>query len=222
MTGLAALLLDLDGTLAHSLPAMFHSYREFLGRYGRSGSEREFEHLNGPTLATIVGTLADRHGLADSTETLLAAYRAILEDNYPRLVKPRAGADLLLAYAESRSLRIGLVTSSMRRIAESFLSAYRLSGYFSTIVAAEDVDLGKPDPLSYRRALEVLGVPPAAALAVEDSRAGALASTAAGIRTIFLKSGTSTPPVSPLVIACAVDLHEVRERLHVEVECGEC
>lgn len=220
MTGVGVLLLDLDGTLAHSLPVMFQSYRDFLGRFGRSGTWKEFEDLNGPTLPTIVRMLADRHALTGSSDALLAVYREILEDNYPRRVKPNAGADMLLAYAESRSLRIGLVTSSPRRIAESFLTAHRLAGHFSAIVAAEDVDRGKPDPMIYQRALQVLGAPPEVALAVEDSRAGALASTAAGIRTIFLKSGASTPLESPLVIARANDLHEVRDRLHAEVERG--
>jgi HAD superfamily hydrolase (TIGR01509 family) len=222
MTKVAALLLDLDGTLAHSLPVMFQSYNDFLGRFGRSGTRQEFEDLNGPTLSTIVRILADRHGLPDSQNNLLALYREILEENYPRLVKPNAGADILVSYAKSRSLRIALVTSSMRRIAESFLEAQRLSDHFSTIVAGDDVACGKPDPMIYHQALDRLGVPPDVAMAVEDSRAGAMASTAAGIRTIFLKSGATTPPESPLVIACAGDLFEVRDCLRVEAEhCGK-
>lgn len=220
MTGIVVLLLDLDGTLAHSLPVMFQSYCDFLGCFGRSGTRQEFEDLNGPTLPAIVRMLADRHGLTESPDALIALYRGILEHNYPRLVRPNAYADTLLAYAEGRSLRIGLVTSSVRLIAESFLNAHGLSSRFSTIVSADDVDRGKPDPMIYRRALEVLGVPPEAALAVEDSRAGALASTAAGIRTIFLRSGASTPPDSPLVIACVGDLRQVRDRLEVEVQRG--
>lgn len=220
MSEVSGLLLDLDGTLAHSLPVMFQSYSDFLGRFDRRGSPREFEELNGPTLHAIIGILIERHGLGGPPESLFEAYLAILRDNYRRFVKPGVGAEALLQYVESRALRVGLVTSSLREIAETFLAANRLTSHFSAIVTAEDVERGKPDPMIYHRALEVLGLSPDEALAVEDSHAGALSSTAAGVRTIFLKSSASMPPDSPLVIACACDLFDVRDRVQSEVERG--
>ena len=63
-----------------------------------------------------------------------------------------------------------------------------LNGAFTAVVAAEDVEHGKPDPAGYRRALDLLGIDPQAAVAVEDSEAGVTAAKAAGVYTVAVVS----------------------------------
>ena len=70
----AALLLDLDGTLADSLGVMRGLYFRFLGDLGRKGSQAEFDALNGPPLDEVIERLRTSHGLEGSPEELRDAY----------------------------------------------------------------------------------------------------------------------------------------------------
>jgi beta-phosphoglucomutase-like phosphatase (HAD superfamily) len=66
----------------------------------------------------------------------------------------------------------------------------RLLGQYPVeVVVTGDVAQLKPDPEVYLRALADLGLPAAAALAVEDSAVGLRAATAAGLATVVVTNG---------------------------------
>lgn len=93
-----------------------------------------------------------------------------------------AGASALL-----RSLpadRFVVVTSGMRELARARLSATGMPEV-RTLVAAEDVMHGKPNPEPYRRGAELIGIDPALCVVFEDAPAGIQAAFDAGIGTII-------------------------------------
>jgi beta-phosphoglucomutase-like phosphatase (HAD superfamily) len=61
-------------------------------------------------------------------------------------------------------------------------------GIVETVVTGDDVSRLKPDPEVYLRALDLLGLSPQNALAIEDSALGLRASTAAGLATIVVSN----------------------------------
>jgi HAD superfamily hydrolase (TIGR01509 family) len=79
-----------------------------------------------------------------------------------------------------KGLPVGLATSGARAEALLMLDIMGVRGVFDVIVAYEDVPRPKPAPDSYLRAAELLGFPPAACAAVEDSPRGLTAAIAAG------------------------------------------
>lgn len=86
-------------------------------------------------------------------------------------------------------LRLAAVSSSALTRLEASFTAAGLADLLPAAVrySAEDtppVPTSKPDPTVYRLACELLGVDPSAALAVEDSVAGATAAVRAGIPTV--------------------------------------
>ena len=72
-----------------------------------------------------------------------------------------------------------------------------LSPSIVAIVAAEDVERGKPDPGGYLRALELLGLEPDEAVAVEDSEVGVAAAKAAGAPLLCGFRHASARPAGP-------------------------
>lgn len=80
-----------------------------------------------------------------------------------------------------------LVTSGVRELATARLGAagVRLP---ETVVTAEDVTAGKPDPEGYASAGFRLGLPPADLLVLEDSVSGIAAGQAAGCRVVGVGS----------------------------------
>lgn len=179
------LFLDLDGTLADSLPALRRAYDHFLGHYGRQGNETEFETLNGPPLAEVVALLGRDHGLPGKPEEWLALYRT-LTDRMHEEAAPILGAREIVEQAKARGWTVAVVTSAANAAASTWLKRVRLDGFIANIVGGDEVRRGKPDPEPYRLALERTCCVADASLAVEDSVQGARAALAAGLPTWVL------------------------------------
>jgi len=79
------------------------------------------------------------------------------------------------------------------------------------IISADMVERGKPDPEPYRRGAELLGLPPAECLVVEDAPSGVGAGKAAGCRVLGVLGTHSAEDLSeatwivPSLEAVAVD-----------------
>jgi HAD superfamily hydrolase (TIGR01509 family) len=86
-----------------------------------------------------------------------------------------------LREARELGLTIGLASSSDRAWVHGHLVRLGLRDYFDTIKCVEDTRAHKPDPAPYLAALGALGVPPARAVAFEDSPHGVAAAKAAGM-----------------------------------------
>lgn len=175
--------MDLDGTLADSLPALRRSYDVFLKSHGKTGSDTEFSRLNGPILKVIVDELIKRHGLEGTRDELISRYLDILQDTYGRWSRPRNGAERFLSSAVNSGIKLILVTSAPRYIAVDFLTNHSLDHFFDAIIAAENVSSGKPSPEPYQKALAACRVASAQAMAFEDSPAGVRSAIGAGVIT---------------------------------------
>jgi len=82
---------------------------------------------------------------------------------------------------------VAIVTSATRRLANVRLMAAGLEPP-GVMVCAEDVTHGKPHPEPYRRAADLLGVPPHGCIAFEDAPAGVAAAVAAGTHVVAITS----------------------------------
>lgn len=83
---------------------------------------------------------------------------------------------------------MGLVTSSDNAKVERAFKLHHLENIFDTVVTADRITKGKPDPMCYLLAADDLHVSPADCLVFEDSFAGIQAGTAAGMRVIGLST----------------------------------
>jgi len=201
------LFLDLDGTLADSLPAMEAAYRALLRRFGREGSAAEFKSLNGPPATVIVERIAKAHALPTPTEELLAIYRDLVAEAHAA-APPAAGAREVLERARKQDWTVALVTSAAYADARQWLARVGLAAYVQVVVGGDEVRHGKPDPEPYRVALQRTGCNAQESLAVEDSVQGAKAAMAAGLPTwlIGAERGRESAPL-PLLRGRLADFH---------------
>ncbi len=115
-------------------------------------------------------------------------YRALLEAGEVPL---RAGIRRLLEEARAAGLRLAIASSSLRPNVRALIETALgpdAENWFEVIVTGDDVARKKPDPEVYRRVLERLDLPPAAAVAIEDSENGCRAAVACGLPTIVTTS----------------------------------
>jgi len=189
------LFLDLDGTLADSVPALRHAYEAWLASSGRRGSDAEFESCNGLPLPEVVARLRAAHGLPEPPAALLRTLLAEVGRAHAAS-PPRAGARALLERARAARSPVAVVTSAPGRVARRWLARHELLGLVEHVVGGDDVQRGKPDPEPYRRALALCACTARRSLAVEDSRSGVLSAVAAGVPTLVLASPDDPPPLA--------------------------
>ena len=88
--------------------------------------------------------------------------------------------------------RLAIVSGAAREEIVPVVAAAGLGELFATVVADDDVALGKPDPESYLLALERSASQAAETLVFEDTEAGVASAKAAGTRVVALL-GTQAP-----------------------------
>lgn len=113
------------------------------------------------------------------------AHASPIGDGAVRLVRHLAGAGTAL----------GVVTGAQRADVEFVLADRALDGLITTLVAEEDVRVGKPDPEGFLIGARELGVRPADTVVFEDSVHGLRAARAAGMTAVGV---TGTAPRSAL------------------------
>lgn len=207
------LFLDLDGTLADSLPAMEAAYRALLRRFGREGSAAEFQNLNGPPATVIVERIAKAHALSTPADALLAIYRELVAQAHAA-APPAAGAREILERARKQAWIVALVTSAANADARQWLARVGLAEHVQVVVGGDEVRHGKPDPEPYRVALQRTGCDVRESLAVEDSVQGAMAAMAAGLPTWLIGAERDRENAAPpLFRGCLADLRALVEIL---------
>jgi beta-phosphoglucomutase len=179
------LLFDLDGTLTDTDTLHFEAYRQLLAPFGKAIDFDTYkQRIMGATNHAIMGWLLPDEDPEEMSQRKEAMFRA-----QAGTLAPTQGLAELLAWAASLNLKTAVVTNAMRPNTELMLRGLGLETRFDTVVIADELARGKPDPLPYTTALEILGVPAGRAIAFEDSRAGIAAAVAAGVETIGLTTG---------------------------------
>ncbi|MEV8123947.1 HAD family hydrolase [Streptomyces sp. NPDC085944] len=174
-----ALLFDNDGTLVSSLDSVRRCWTRWAVEYGITAEQFGRVELHGRPAAEIA---ADLLPTARVAEAVARIEQLEVED------VPGGGVHLLPGTREFLDAlpadRWAVVTSATRRLAEARLDAVGILP--KTLVAADDITRGKPDPEPYLLGARALGVDPAACVVFEDAPAGLQAGRAAGMRTVAL------------------------------------
>lgn len=188
----SAILFDLDGVLVDSTRSVARQWRLWASE-NNIDPEKVMEIAHGRRTIEVVRILAP-HLDAKAEEKKIEKREA--HDNNGVAVMPGA-AELLKSIPEGRWC---VVTSGTRYLATSRLRLFELP-IPGVLVAADDVQKGKPDPEPYLKGAELLKVKPAECLVIEDAPAGIRSAHAGGMKAIAL---TSTYPESELQEADAV------------------
>ena len=169
---LAALLLDLDGTLVDTNAAHAEAFVRAATRRGiplpRDRYDREIGKGADQLVADVFGpTVEQEQGDALRDETA-AAFRQIAAAEPFSLF---GGAEALIEAARDRGLKLALATSSTAEDLDAVFESVGtdLRDRFDVVTTASDVDASKPEPDLLQVLAERLGVPPAACALVGDT-----------------------------------------------------
>ncbi|MBI3444248.1 MAG: HAD-IA family hydrolase [Magnetospirillum sp.] len=189
MTHIAALIFDVDGTLAETEEA--HRYA-----FNRAFSEA---WLNWTWNQAIYRQLLKVSGgkeriltfAPDASPELVAGLHGRKTQIYTKMVASgqvsfRPGIESLISSARAQGLKLAIASTTTRANVEALLGARR--AFFEVIACAEDVRRKKPDPEVFDLVIKRLDLPADKCLVLEDSINGLKAAQAAGLATVVTPS----------------------------------
>lgn len=192
-----AIIFDLDGTLADTEPLHFEAFARVLHAEGIELDRAEyFSRLIGFDDRDCFSAVLRENGRA-AADGMLAALIARKAAIYQEMI---AGRDVTFPGAAdfvrlcSRRFPLIVATGTLRVEAELILKRAGVRELFADIIAAEDVEHGKPAPEGFEKALGRLGflmrlrppLEPSECLVIEDTVAGVEAGRRAGMRVLAL------------------------------------
>jgi len=223
-----AIIFDLDGTLVDTEPLHFAAFNEVLAPEGiEIGREEYFTRLIGyddRDCFTVVirerGRTVDQAAIAELVARKTVVYQRLIAERevlYPGV------AEFVRRCAERFPLAVA--TGTLRVEADLILRRAGLRELFVDVVAAEDVEHGKPAPDIFMTALGRLGfilrsrppIEPSQCLVIEDTAAGVRAARAAGMRVLGLTQSAGQAELSEADVVrrslAETDLDELLRRL---------
>ncbi len=171
----STILFDFDGTITPSLPLWLRAYQFALETYGIAIGAKEvvdscFYRSWSDVVAHFDLSCEKEFGRLVHEGLENAFDEAKLFENVPDVLE-----ELLM-----RNVKLGIVTSSMKRVVSQFLTAQGLDRYFTVVITADDITNFKPHPEPVFEALRRLEGLPESCLFIGDSSVDMMAATNAG------------------------------------------
>lgn len=185
-----AVLFDLDGTIANTIPLIIASYRHTLTKH----------RLDVPDDAVITSwigrTLHDQFGRlvpADEVEGIVETYSAWQMAHLPELLTPFEGITEMLEALSDAGVKAGIVTSKRRGPALRTIEHLGLDRWLSVAAAYEDTPRHKPDPAPLLAGAATLAFDVDTTVYVGDFPTDLTAAQAAGMAGVGVTWGSGLP-----------------------------
>ncbi len=176
------LIFDLDGTLADSMPLHYQAWEASCIKYGVPCDPEDMLQYAGLSTYKIAIEVLKRYG-RHTTELAgeMARYKIKVFDSLHEKVQPiPLIVDLVYKYTGRLPMAVG--TGGTRATALETLKILNLRDYFTAVVAAEDVENHKPEPDTFLKCAELMGIEPSYCHVFEDGDRGVAAARCAGMQ----------------------------------------
>lgn len=201
MTELKTALFDFDGVIVDTEPIYDIFWNEAAERYGL-GIDNFADIIKGTTLPYIIERYFS--GYSKEFKQMVIDESTAYESQMP--LPPMPGSIDFMRMLKAHGVKIGLVTSSDNAKIDRAFQLIELDGIFDTIVTADRITEGKPNPMCYLLAAKDLGVEPKQCVVFEDSFNGIKAGKDAGMRVIGLSTTNPAESLKDMVFEVVPNL----------------
>ena len=216
LSQLVAVVFDMDGLMVDTESIYQHAFRQAAASLGYSLSEATLSATTGRPLKDGYRLVQADLGPTFPMTTFLERWPGLWNEHVRTHGVPRKpGLIELLDLLDAHHIPKAVATSTAYEEAIFTLEKADIAHRFPLIISGDQVVNGKPAPDIFLRAAERLGVPPNQCLALEDSEAGVLAATTAGMVTIMVPEiAHLAPEVLQRAYRVFSSLHEVNRLIY--------
>ena len=183
-----AVLFDLDGTLADSVPSIRLAVNEVRRSLGLSELDYAgvIQGINRGVAFLVETTIVDdaHKGDKDYLDRMIELYTNAYSKTYTNTKETYEGFDKVFDHLKSKNIKIGVLSNKSDEFVAVLAGQLAKKGTFSATVGPTDTVTTKPNPALTERALKKLGVTREECVMVGDSEIDMLTAKNAGLRFI--------------------------------------
>ena len=206
MSTIRAVVFDLDGVIIDSEEVWEEVRRGYVAEFGKRFLPDSQDRMMGMSTGEWSRHLADEVGVPRTPQQVADDVLGRMAARY-REALPLIPGSVETVRRIGERFALGLASSSARILIDQVLATAGLTGAFQVTLSTEEVSRGKPAPDVYLTVAQMLGLPPAACAAVEDSSNGLRSAGAAGLAVVAVPHGVYPPAADALAMAALVVSH---------------
>ena len=170
MANYKVVMLDFDGTIARTIPAILHASEKMLGMHGYTIDPVQVERNFGLALPEAFRCFANDPNIDDATiEQMIVEFNSIYKNECEPLIELFSGVAETLDNLQKAGVTLLIASNNIRSVLDRLTARLNIAQYFDGIVCADDVVYAKPAPDIALLALERYNVKGCEALVVGDS-----------------------------------------------------
>jgi len=180
-------LYDMDGLLLDTEPLWGESMLGIAEKHNIPITRERFKETRGLRIYEVTDYWSMKYPWTGSTSLEVA--EEILDDIIDRSKKRGRvlpGVVKSLQLLKENNFKIGLASSSPKRMIEDLITHFGIKQYFDIITSADAVEMGKPHPAVFLHCAESLKSNPLECVVLEDSLNGMIAGLAARMKVIVV------------------------------------
>ncbi len=190
----AAVLFDLDGTLADSFSAIHAALAGVLAEEGLPPRSLEWVRRHvGRGAVALVRDAVEEGAAEDRVATVAGAFDARYRALYLERTPPVAGARAVVEAVAARTAgRVAVVSNKFSSLSRGWLERWGFAPSIAAVVGPDTYGVTKPDPATVRPVLARFGVAAADALLVGDMTVDVALGRAVGAPVVAVCGGGSS------------------------------
>ena len=210
-----AVVCDMDGLMLDTEPLYKTAWQQALAELGHELDDASYLRFVGRSTQDCENDLASLLGATFPLETFRGRWPQLWRTcAHEQGIATKPGLTEFLAFVRAERLPMALATSSDADFTELSLGRAEIKEAFDVIVTGDQVAQPKPAPDIYLEAARRLGVEPRHCVALDDSDAGIMAASRAGMVSLLIPDlKQPTAEAAEAAFRVLHSLHEARELL---------
>ena len=184
---LKALIFDMDGVLVDSMPYHADAWITALNEIGINVSRQDIYDIEGSNHEGLINLVFSRNGRTprpcdyeDLAKRKSKIFKSINK------IHPFKGMVECLEQLKKR-YHLGVVSGSDNKIVHLIINKF-FSEVFDIVISGDDVEEGKPSPIPYLKAVEMLGILQDECIVIENAILGVESAKSAGLYCVAVAS----------------------------------
>ncbi|MDP4210576.1 MAG: HAD-IA family hydrolase [Bacteroidota bacterium] len=177
--GVKGLIFDLDGTLADSIPVHIHCWEETCKTFNYKFPLDIMIKMTGMPTRRFAEYIKQDSGCSLSVDDIMHMKQA----HFYKLAHTIKPVEKVAQFVKENfgKIPMSIGTGGGKRSSGLILEAIGMRDYFDVIVTADDVTRHKPEPDTFLKCAELMGIEPEACQVFEDGEKGMEAARTAGM-----------------------------------------
>lgn len=206
-------IFDLDGTIIDSMGIWEEIDVKFLEKRNIVMPKDYIEKINDMSFEEVAKYTIERFGLNESPCDLIKEWNDMVLYEYSNNIKLKPKVKEYLDKLKANNIKIGLATSSPRKLFEPVLKNNNVYEYFDTFISVEDVGRDKNYADIYLYTAKKLGLSPSECVGFEDILVAINTLKEAGFQVVGVYDKSSQGDLDEIKVRCDKFIYSFDELL---------